>query len=94
MIYGDGLHEIAIIIRECASVANRTPHTHVERVVGCRLVRVVQPEHKIVLTHIRPEHEVLFVTQLSMHSSMCLRNVGVGLGWRYGRTSWRWIRWR
>ena len=40
---------------------------------------VVQPENKIVLTHILPQHEVLLVTKLSMSSSMCLCNVRVEL---------------
>ena len=62
MINGDGLHHIAIIIRECTPVANCTPHCHVKCVVGGRFFSVVQPEHKIVLSHILPEHEVLFVT--------------------------------
>ena len=49
MINGNGLHHIAIIIRECTPVANSTPHAHVKCVVGGRLLSVVQPEHKIVL---------------------------------------------
>ena len=48
-------------------------------VVNGRLFGVVQPEHKIMLTHILPEHEVLFVTKLSVNSSMCLSNVRVEL---------------
>ena len=87
MINGNGLHHVAIIERECTPVANSTPHAHVKCVVGGRLLSVVQPEHKIMLTHILPEHEVLLVTQLSTNSSMCLSNVGVELGWCYGRTS-------
>ena len=93
MINGYGLHHIAIITRECTPVANSTPHTHVKRVVGGRFLGVVQPEYKIVLTHILPEHEVLIVTELSMYSSMGLSNVGVELSQCYGKTSrWR-IRW-
>ena len=99
VINGNGLHHIASIIRECTPVANSTPHTHIECMVGCRFFSVVQPEYKIVLTHILSEHEVLFITKLSMNSSMCLSNVGVELSRCYGRTSgrqiwwqWRWFR--
>ena len=77
MINGNGLRHVAIIIRECMPVANSTPHAHVEHVVGGRFLGVVQPEYKIVLSHVLPEHEVLFVTKLSMNPSMCLGNVRV-----------------
>ena len=30
VIYGHGLHHVAIIIRECTPVANSTPHAHVQ----------------------------------------------------------------
>ena len=77
VINGYGLHHVAIIVRECTPVANSTPHAHVKCVVGGRLFGVVQPENKIVLTHILPKHEVLIVTKLKMNSSMCLSNVRV-----------------
>ena len=64
MVNGNRLHQVAIIRRECTPIANSTPHAHVKCVVGGRLFGVVEPEHKIVLTHILPEHEVLIVTHL------------------------------
>ena len=59
MINGKGLHQVAVIIRECTSVADSTPHTHVKCVVAGRFLSVVQPEHKIVFAHILPERESL-----------------------------------
>ena len=48
MINGDGLHHVAIIIRQCATMANSSPHAHVKCVVGGRFLCVVQPNYKIV----------------------------------------------
>ena len=55
MINGNGLHHIAVVIRECTPVANSTPHAHVKCVIGGRLFSVVQPEYKIMFAHILPE---------------------------------------
>ena len=92
MINGNGLHHVAIIIRECTPVANSSPHAHVKCVVAGRFFGVVQPKHKVVLAHVVPEHEVLFITELGMNPSMCLSNVGVDFGRCDGRTSRRRIR--
>ena len=62
VINGNGLHHIAIIIRERTSVANCTPHCHVKRVVGGRFFSVVQPKYKIMFAHILPEEKVLLIT--------------------------------
>ena len=55
VINGNGLHHVSIIRRECTLVANSSPHAHVKCVVGGRFFSVVQPEHKIVLSHVFPD---------------------------------------